>query len=302
MSYPYDCEGSSFAFDIDIDGIDALRALPFPSSSVEEIDWTSCFSNPHSSALSTYSDTPSSVDNAPPPSSPLSDHTLVGSPPSWNDCKIFDEDLVLGCIDTAPSPSISDFPFTFEFYAPSVMSPFPPELPLELVDIGYEQPTPQQHEVVAASASAHGLAARGVDVNAAQFAFASTTPASPLSPSASASPEPMEKPKVVKRIRTKADPEAPSQQASPTKRRRRQDTTPKYPCSECDASFARTHNLKVHVSSVHKGERPNSCTHPGCDRNFSRKHDLMRHQQSKHTDLGSPRRKVKTEGVHGPEE
>lgn len=221
--------GRSFAFHSDIDAIDAFSVH---SSSAEVIDWT-FLSNPYPSA---YSDTPSSVDTAPPPLTPLSHHTLVGSPHPCNDFKIFDEEeLDLSFIDAAPSPS-TDFAYTFEYHAPAVMSPFPPELPLELVDIGYEQPTPQQHEIVAASASVHGLAARGVEVNAAQFAFTSTTPASPMSPLASASPEPMEKMKIVKRIRTKADPEASSQQASPTKRRRRQDTTPKYPCPVCDAS------------------------------------------------------------------
>ncbi len=90
-------------------------------------------------------------------------------------------------------------PFRIEFHAPSVMSPFSPGLPLELVDIDYELPTPQ-HKVVAASVSGHGPA-RGVDVDAAQFTFTSTTPASPLSPLASASAaviKPMEKAKIVR--------------------------------------------------------------------------------------------------------
>ncbi|KAH9941704.1 uncharacterized protein BXZ73DRAFT_41392, partial [Epithele typhae] len=54
---------------------------------------------------------------------------------------------------------------------------------------------------------------------------------------------------------------------------------------------ARSHNLKVHVESVHKGLRKNRCTEPGCTKSFSRQHDLARHIVSKHTDLGSPRRK-----------
>lgn len=58
-----------------------------------------------------------------------------------------------------------------------------------------------------------------------------------------------------------------------------------------NAEFARTHNLTVHVNSVHKGLRAHACEHEGCDRTFSRKHDLRRHMQSKHTNLGSPRRK-----------
>ena len=53
--------------------------------------------------------------------------------------------------------------------------------------------------------------------------------------------------------------------------------------------FARTHNLKVHVETVHEGKRGYPCHEPGCERSFSRKHDLKRHHQSMHTDLGSPR-------------
>lgn len=45
------------------------------------------------------------------------------------------------------------------------------------------------------------------------------------------------------------------------------------------------------MNSVHKGLRAHACEHEGCDRTFSRKHDLRRHMQSKHTNLGSPRRK-----------
>ena len=53
--------------------------------------------------------------------------------------------------------------------------------------------------------------------------------------------------------------------------------------------FARTHNLKVHVETVHQGKRKFPCHEAGCERSFSRKHDLERHHQSAHTDLGSPR-------------
>ena len=61
-------------------------------------------------------------------------------------------------------------------------------------------------------------------------------------------------------------------------------------------AFARSHNLKVHISTTHNGERPYECSQ--CPKAFARNHDLTRHVQSKHTSLGSPRRKmVKTEHV-----
>ena len=53
--------------------------------------------------------------------------------------------------------------------------------------------------------------------------------------------------------------------------------------------FARTHNMSVHISSVHKRERSHLCEHAGCERAFNRRHDLVRHFQSAHTNLGSPR-------------
>ncbi|KAI0356049.1 hypothetical protein OH77DRAFT_285271 [Trametes cingulata] len=87
----------------------------------------------------------------------------------------------------------------------------------------------------------------------------------------------------------------------PAKRRRRQDTTPRYTCDECGSAFARRHNLKVHVDSVHGQLRAHACGVPGCGRSFSRRHDLTRHHISKHTDQGSPRRKDKSKGNASPE-
>ncbi|KAI9065333.1 hypothetical protein FKP32DRAFT_1590826 [Trametes sanguinea] len=77
------------------------------------------------------------------------------------------------------------------------------------------------------------------------------------------------------------------------KPRRRQDTTPTLSCphSGCASVFARTHNLKVHIDTVHKGERPFVCNAADCGMAFGRRHDLYRHNISKHTDQGSPRSK-----------
>ncbi|KAI0631154.1 hypothetical protein C8Q77DRAFT_1159853 [Trametes polyzona] len=75
----------------------------------------------------------------------------------------------------------------------------------------------------------------------------------------------------------------------PAKRRRRQDTTRRFECGECSSLFARNHNLKVHMATVHQGVRRFACE--SCNEAFGRKHDLARHTQSKHTKLGSPRRK-----------
>ncbi|CDO70388.1 hypothetical protein BN946_scf184999.g28 [Trametes cinnabarina] len=99
-------------------------------------------------------------------------------------------------------------------------------------------------------------------------------------------------------------------------RRRRQDTTPRFECprTNCDSGkffsesaailarsshgsslplvvFARSHNLKVHIDTVHKGDRPFACEVPDCTMAFGRRHDLYRHHISKHTDEGSPRNK-----------
>ncbi|EJF55566.1 hypothetical protein DICSQDRAFT_175746 [Dichomitus squalens LYAD-421 SS1] len=83
-----------------------------------------------------------------------------------------------------------------------------------------------------------------------------------------------------------------SYEEKPTKRTRKQDTTPRYQCKTCGAVFARTHNLTEHVKAVHFNERNFSCEHPDCGKSFARKHDLKRHFQSKHTNLGSPRRRL----------
>ncbi|CDO70371.1 hypothetical protein BN946_scf184999.g11 [Trametes cinnabarina] len=77
----------------------------------------------------------------------------------------------------------------------------------------------------------------------------------------------------------------------PTKRPRKQSKEKTLFCSICGQGSARKNNLEKHIKSVHYGERPHSCRHPGCERAFSRKNDAERHFQSEHTDLGSPRKK-----------
>ncbi|KAI0675503.1 hypothetical protein C8Q78DRAFT_1074519 [Trametes maxima] len=102
----------------------------------------------------------------------------------------------------------------------------------------------------------------------------------------SASPKPSERePGIIEDIN------ADEPQKRAVKRRRRQDTTPRHKCEDCGNLFARKHNLVVHASTKHGGERPFVCKEPGCGHAFGRKHDLGRHHQSKHTTLGSPRHK-----------
>ncbi|KAI9066377.1 hypothetical protein FKP32DRAFT_1589656 [Trametes sanguinea] len=80
----------------------------------------------------------------------------------------------------------------------------------------------------------------------------------------------------------------------PNKRARKQSTKKTLVCPHCGSHWPRSHNLKVHIRSVHEGERPYACLHPDCDRVFSRNHDAKRHFQSEHTTLGSPRKKPAT--------
>ncbi|KAI0819922.1 hypothetical protein BC628DRAFT_1413418 [Trametes gibbosa] len=78
----------------------------------------------------------------------------------------------------------------------------------------------------------------------------------------------------------------------PSKRPRNQSTEKTLKCPECGSMWARSHNLRTHIKSVHKNERAHVCPESTCTRAFSRKHDLHRHYQSEHTDLPSPRNKA----------
>ena len=326
--------GSSLDFTVSIDDIDASNSLPYPPDCLEEVDWTSIFNIPHSAILpppSMYSGISSNEDTPYPPS-PLSDTTAVGSPsPSaWADCKFHGEEPHNTLAEPSQGP-LDNFPFTFTCSASVTFSPVEPMI-LDVSDNGYWQPTSQQ-QVVAADPDAYSpFDCQGVEVHADvdAFAFTFTTPASPspapvpapVPASAPASPivkedESIVEEKIVKKRVRRQSTAASSQ--PPAKRRRRQSTAPRYSCPHCDSressfdsrrahdrsradyfalcrpGFARTHNLKVHVDSVHFGIRANACTVPGCNKEFSRKHDLTRHIQSKHTDLGSPRRKNKAD-------
>ncbi|KAI0690419.1 hypothetical protein C8T65DRAFT_671679 [Cerioporus squamosus] len=215
-------------------------------------------------------DTGSSTGTLFDPLSPVSEETLPCSP--------FDEyvpDFALApgiesqyaCNNVA---ALDGYTFAFRYPSPSVSpssssscvstSPTTPYF-TGVPDIGHGQPV-SQHEVGAAATDVYGLV--------------------PLS-------LPEEKPNV-KRHKHREDDDYEEKPRS-TKRRKRQDTTPKLPCPQCAKKFARSHNLRVHIKSVHEGSRAYACMEPNCTRSFSRKHDLIRHIQSKHTNLGSPRRK-----------
>ena len=56
--------------------------------------------------------------------------------------------------------------------------------------------------------------------------------------------------------------------------------------------FDRSYNRNKHVASVHERKKDHVCPNAKCAQAFARKHDLRRHFQSKHTNLGSPRRKL----------
>ena len=51
-------------------------------------------------------------------------------------------------------------------------------------------------------------------------------------------------------------------------------------CSKCDLSFAKKHNLKVHIRTVHEGQKPFKCTI--CDASFARSGNLKKHVATVH--------------------
>ncbi|TFK85654.1 hypothetical protein K466DRAFT_587926 [Polyporus arcularius HHB13444] len=288
-------------FDDHIDNIDLVDAYdPFSFTMSIEADWVSTLGTPlpflpiaPPSVIS--DDTGSSAGTLFDPLSPVSEDTLPCSP--------FDEYVSdfpftggigsqSGCDDMA---ALDDCAFTFQYPSPSVVSSScsstPPTTPYftGVPDLGHRQPV-SLHEVGAAATDVYDLGSQGVQGNVNTLAFPSTIPAPPTTGQDPLAPV-EEKRDVKKRKDVDEDEDEYKEKKSRSAKRRKQDTTPRFQCPHCDSMHARKNNLKVHISAVHKGERLNACTHPGCERSFSRKHDLTRHIQSRHTDLGSPRRK-----------
>ncbi|RDX40346.1 hypothetical protein OH76DRAFT_359616 [Lentinus brumalis] len=68
----------------------------------------------------------------------------------------------------------------------------------------------------------------------------------------------------------------------------------KHKCTLCPRAFARSYNLRVHISRGHDGERPFPCHVDRCPREhrgYTRQYELDRHYKRKHP--GVPPRKVK---------
>ncbi|RPD81548.1 hypothetical protein L226DRAFT_564232 [Lentinus tigrinus ALCF2SS1-7] len=290
-------EGSIIKFNNEIEDIFMHNAyndaLPF-SSMYAEAAWnsTSCeplpFLCPSPPSDYTGSSGGSSLDSPSPTpiTDSLSDTTLVNEDEPGYDCS-----------DVAGLAGIA---FTFQYPSPSVLSysslSTPPVAPsaMDLSDFGYGQQV-SQHDGAEAT-DVYGLGCQGVQGVMDDFMLPSTTPAPPSTGEGCLAT--VDDKVVVKKhqdndedIRLCEDEDEDRKPSRPTKRRKKQDTTPKFLCPKCTSKFARTHNLKVHIRAVHEGKREHECTHPGCERSFSRKHDLTRHFQSKHTSLGSPRNK-----------
>ncbi|RPD75589.1 hypothetical protein L226DRAFT_612603 [Lentinus tigrinus ALCF2SS1-7] len=240
-------------------------------------------------------DTGSSTGSSIEPSSPMSISHYSATSAISDLTSMDDEDSQLS------DAALGTFDFTFQYPSPSVSIsssyfPSPPATPSSTdFQFGYGHLAPQ-HEVGAAATDAYDLSYQpeGVQGNMNDVVFPSTPPAPP-----SADMGPPATLVVVKREVATGDIDVDSDMLEPeaeeksrvTKRRKPQDTTPKFQCPLCDKKFARSNNLTVHVKSVHELKRDHKCPHPGCDRAFSRKHDLTRHFQSRHTSLGSPRNK-----------
>ncbi|KAI1794384.1 hypothetical protein LXA43DRAFT_883960 [Ganoderma leucocontextum] len=314
------------SFDKDIDDAlghpyDAMAPLDFVCQFDPLIDWQSVFNTTMPSPPALTDDSSSTADTTNQPLSPVSDSTLVNSPFAsfLPDFKLppAGDALVDQPVASSPSP-FDDFGFTFRCEGAAAVPPSHLSLALLQQDFyynGYDYcqgqywpgQQPSQHEVGAAGAVVPGLAT-GVEVNANESAFIAMGPTS-FPPLPVHSPEPQQvtlanevarSTRTTRKKRSHVDSDADSDYSAgesnngddaPPKRTRRQDTTKRFTCPypDCDSAHARTHNLKVHIDTVHLGKRSHCCKEPGCSRAFSRKHDLTRHHQSAHTTLGSPR-------------
>ncbi|KAI0763068.1 hypothetical protein BD413DRAFT_616522 [Trametes elegans] len=243
----------------------------------EPFDWSTAFSpsalslTPPASSTSPLPYTPSNHLNSP-PLSPASDTTLVDTFPlpllkDWDPSDWVD--------------TVNEYRFTFVSEAQSLShaSPTPSSGPQS----GYEL-RPLQHASRAAAADVHyPESEREVDSPYLQFDTEPTppSPTSSIDTPGQGGDGPDDEDYV---------PAAATRKA-PAKRRRVQDNTRQHPCDECERVFARKNNLKKHKETVHERRRPFACDVPRCGMQFGRRHDLERHHQSKHTTLGSPRRK-----------
>ncbi|OSC97809.1 hypothetical protein PYCCODRAFT_1105316 [Trametes coccinea BRFM310] len=240
---------------------------PYP---FDDLDWSLVFTDTASVSTSSVSSAPNTSYSPPvSPSSSADFDSFAGYPTASSSGQW----LVNGAgsaLGALPPFQLGDNQFDFE-YAGSGASQMSDDL---------EQAQRMEHEYLFVPESA-------ADANGSESVERPCLPSSPLDACkrerSSESDVDSEKPIVDEKVVTK-------------KPRRRQDTTPHWPCPHpgCRSVFARTHNLKVHIETVHKGARRFVCDVADCQMAFGRRHDLHRHNISKHTDQGSPRKKTKT--------
>ncbi|KAM5538434.1 hypothetical protein V8D89_007767 [Ganoderma adspersum] len=307
-----DASDSITSFEREIDNVLSLSPVGveqacYPCQPDTVFDWQSEFYNapPFESTLDSLlggvSSSPYTLNG---PLSPVSEATLVDSPivAVLPELKLSPAEGVLVDRHVASSPPlVVDAGFMFQ------CQPWSTTLPLDIHttmaqsnydhqhgdQCWHDQPL-SQYDVDTACVVVTGLAA-GVD-----FALASMD----QSPSelqqdaviigAEQKPVPVMRTKRHRNVANKNS--AGDKDNAPRKRKRaKQISTRRFPCTEsgCPRIFKRSHNLKVHISSVHRKERQYRCMALGCEHAFSRNFDLKRHFQSKHTDQGSPRKKLK---------
>ncbi|KAI0066675.1 hypothetical protein BV25DRAFT_1796416, partial [Artomyces pyxidatus] len=52
------------------------------------------------------------------------------------------------------------------------------------------------------------------------------------------------------------------------------------PVDGCSKAFTEAGNLRRHVRTIHKGDKPYQCDFPGCDKAFGRSDHLLLHMES----------------------